>query len=191
MMTRSRYSAVAIVLHWLIALIIIGNIIGGLALDTFLDSTDPAMKMTGFKIIQLHKALGLTVIGLTLLRLLWRLANPAPALPAHMTPLEVLLAKATHLGFYALMLLLPLSGWAMVSTSAKRFPISYFGLFDVPYLPLGQSQMLGGLMHESHELLGFAAIALIALHVAAALKHHYFDRDDVLARMLPWVRQRG
>ena len=131
------------------------------------------------------------MIGLTLLRLLWRLANPAPALPAHMTPFEVLLAKATHLGFYTLMLLLPLSGWAMVSTSAKRFPISYFGFFDVPYLPLGQSQTLGGLMHESHELLGFAAIALISLHVLAALKHHYFDRDDVLARMLPWVRARG
>ena len=69
----------------------------------------------------------------------------------------------------------------MVSTSAKRFPISYFGFFDVPYLPLGQSQTLGGLMHESHELLGYGAIMLIALHVAAALKHHYFDRDDVLA----------
>ncbi len=190
-MTRSRYSSVAIILHWAIALIIIGNIAGGLVLDTFLDSADPAMKMTGFKIIQLHKAFGLTVIGLTLLRLLWRLANPAPALPGHMTPFETLLARLTHLGFYALMLLLPLSGWAMVSASAKRFPISYFGLFDVPYLPIGQSQTIGGLTHEAHELLGYGAIVLIALHVAAALKHHYFDRDDVLARMLPLVRPRG
>jgi len=188
---HSRYSSVAILLHWLIALLIIGNLAGGLLVDSFLDSPDPQMKMTGFTIIQLHKAFGITVIGLTLLRLMWRLANPAPPLPAHMTPFERLLAKATHWGFYALMLLVPLSGWAMVSASAKRFPISYFGFFDVPYLPVAQSKALSGLTHEAHELLGFAMIGLIGLHVLAALKHHYFDRDDVLARMLPLVRARG
>ena len=190
-MTHSRYSTVAIGLHWLIALIIVANLAGGLLLDTFLDSPDPQMKMTGFTIIQLHKALGLTIIGLTLLRLMWRLANPAPPLPAHMTPLERLLAKATHWGFYALMLLIPLSGWAMVSASAKRFPISYFGLFNVPYLPVEQSKAIGGFLHETHELLAFAMIGLLVLHIVAALKHHYFDRDDVLVRMFPVVRQRG
>lgn len=185
---RSRYSRVAIWLHWIIGLVIIGNLIGGLSSDVFLDSPDPAMKAMGGTIMGLHKSLGLTVILLTLVRIGWRLANPPPPLPAHMTRGEVLAARATHLGFYALMLLLPLSGWAMVSTGKRLFPTSWFGLFDVPWLPLPPT--LGGLFKESHELLGFATIALLALHVLAAVKHQYFDRDDLLARMLPAKRDR-
>lgn len=178
---RSRYSRFAIWMHWIIALIIIGNLIGGLTLDLFLDSADPAMKQLGFTIIGLHKSLGLTVILLTLARIAGRLASPPPALPAHMTGIEVMLSRATHLLFYALMLLMPLSGWAMSSTGKTVYPIAWFGLFDVPLLPLPKS--LGGLFHESHELLGWIFIATIALHVAAALKHQIFDRDNLLARM--------
>ncbi len=183
---HSRYSTVAIWLHWIIALMIIGNLTGGLTMDYWLDSPDPAMKQTGLVIIQIHKSIGLTVLVLSLLRLGWRIAHPAPPLPGHMTSTERVLARVTHYGFYALMLLLPLSGWAMVSTGKQIFPIRYFGLFEVPHLPLDKT--LGGLFKESHEVLGWIAIATIVLHVAAALKHHYFDRDDVLARMLPIVR---
>jgi cytochrome b561 len=181
---RSRYSTVAIALHWAIALLIIANIIIGLTHDIFFDSSDPRMKAIGYSIMALHQAAGILVIVLTLLRVVWRMVNPPPPLPAHMTAFERVLAKATHLGFYALMLLLPLTGWAMVSASAKRVPIGFFGLFDVPFLPVGQRD-IGHFFHESHELLGYGAIVLIAMHVAAALKHHYFDRDDVLMRMMP------
>lgn len=191
MAARSRYSHVAITLHWLIALLIVGNLIGGLVVDTFLDSPDPAMKQTGFSIIQLHKSVGLTVLLLSVLRLAWRLVNPAPPLPAHMTPLERLLAQATHWGFYALIVLLPLSGWALISGSEIRYPTFYFGLFEVPFLPLARGKEIGHQLHEVHELLAFGTIGLLGLHVLAALKHHYFDRDDVLARMAPWVRARG
>ncbi len=181
-----RYSRVAIGLHWLIALAIIGNLVGGLTLDLFLDSADPAMKAQGLINIGLHKSMGLTIIVLTLVRIGWRLANPPPPLPAHMTGLERVLARVTHGGFYALMLVLPLSGWALVSTG--RAPISRFGLFDVPHLPVVASQR--GLFGEGHELLGWTMIAMLALHMLAASKHHVLDRDDVLASMLPLVRRR-
>lgn len=181
-----RYSRVAIGLHWLITLAILANLIGGLTLDWFLDSADPAMKAQGLINIGLHKSLGLTIIVLTAARIAWRLANPPPQLPAHMTALERRLAQMTHGGFYALMLVLPLSGWALASTG--RAPIRWFGLFEVPRLPVGASQR--GLFGEGHELLGWTMVALLALHVLAALKHHILDRDDVVAGMLPWVRRR-
>ena len=187
---RSRYSTLAIGLHWTIALIIIGNLVGGLTIDYFFDSPDPAMKAAGEVIIGLHKSLGLTVIVLTLARLAWRIANPPPALPTHMTPLEVVLARGTHYLFYALMLLMPLSGWAMISTAKHPDGFKWFGLFEVPMLPLSKS--LGGAFDISHLWLGYLAIATILLHAAGAVKHHYLDRDDVLARMLPlWRRKTG
>ncbi len=180
---RSRYSTVAIWLHWIIALLLIGNLVGGLTMDHWLDSPDPAQKAIGFVIIGLHKAVGLTVLALSLARLAWRLGNPPPPLPGHMTPIERVLAKVTHWGFYALMLLLPLSGWAMASTGKRVSPISWFGLFNVPPLPIDRA--FNGVFHESHEVLGYVAIATIVLHVLAALKHQYFDRDSLLARMWP------
>ena len=181
---RTRYSSVAIAFHWTIAALLLGNLIVGLfVLGPLLDSAVPADKQLGFTLVQLHKGVGLVVLGLALLRLGWRLGNPPPPLPAHMTPLERRLAGASHFGFYALMIALPMSGWAMVSTGKILFPIPFFGLFTVPALPLPRAW--GGLFHESHEILGWVAAAMIVLHVAAALKHHWLDRDDVFARMLP------
>ena len=186
---RSPYSRAAIILHWLIALLIIGNLVGGLLMDYFLDSADPAMKKLGFQIIQLHKSFGLTVLVLSLVRLGMRLSAGFPPLPGHMTGLERVLARITHYGFYALMLLIPLSGWVMVSASTLGFPTSYFGLFDWPHLPIPTSKETSGSASEVHEILGYMAIGLISLHVAGALKHQFFDRDDVLSRMLPALRR--
>ena len=186
MSAAQHYSRVAIALHWLIALAIIGNLIGGLALQWFFESDDPAMKARGLAIIGLHKSLGLTIILLTLLRIGWRLANPPPPLPAHMTMLERRLAGLSHGVFYVLMLVLPLSGWALASTG--RGPILWFGLSGVPRLPIAGTRR--ELFGESHEILAWAMVALLALHLLAALKHHILDRDDVVAGMLPWVRRR-
>ncbi len=182
---RTRYSTVAIWLHWIIALMIIGNLLGGLTLDLLFPGKDPATIETKRFIIGLHKSIGLCVILLTLLRIGWRLVNPPPPLPGHMTRIEVILAKATHMAFYVLMLALPFSGWAMVSTGKRVFPLQWFGLFEVPKLPL--SPDLGGFFYETHEVLGWIAVATLALHVLAALKHQVFDRDNLLARMLPFV----
>lgn len=176
-----RYTRVAVGLHWLIALIVIGNLIGGLTIDILLDSANPAMVTTGRTIMGLHKALGLSVIALTLVRIGWRLANPPPPLPAHMTPLERRLAGLTHLAFYGLLLALPMTGWALVSTGKAPVPVSIFGLFDMPLLPLSPS--LHGTSGEGHELLGWVMVAMLALHILAAVKHQWFDRDNLLARM--------
>ena len=162
MPTQRRYARIAVVLHWLIALAIIANIIGGLTLDWFLDNADPAMKAQGLVNIALHKSVGLTIILLTVVRLAWRLANPPPALPAHMTRLERRLAQSSHAAFYLLMLALPLSGWALASTG--RAPIRWFGALDVPHLPVAASQR--GLFGEGHELLGWTMVALLALNPA-------------------------
>ncbi len=179
---HSRYSTVAIAFHWIIALLLIGNLAVGLLFDT-IEHNDKALFFT---LVQLHKSTGITILVLALLRLVWRLVNPAPPYPGHMTAAERALALVSHWGFYVLMIALPLSGWAMVSVSAKKFPMFWYGLFEVPMLQVPKSWNY----HDFHEILGWIALAMIVLHVVAALKHHYFDRDDVLARMLPLVKPR-
>ena len=174
-MVRSRYSTVAIVLHWTIAVLLIANLAAGLLFDT-IEGYDKALFFT---LIQLHKSTGITILALAVVRLAWRLMNPAPPLPDHMTTVERVLAKLSHWGFYVIMLALPLSGWAMVSASAKRFPMAWYGTFQIPFLPVVKGWNYGGL----HGLLGWVALAMIVLHVAAALKHQYMDRDNIFARM--------
>ncbi len=187
---RSSYSRTAIALHWLIALLLIGNFAGGLFMGDLLEPTaTPEQKQLGFQIVQFHKSMGLTILMLSLLRLATRLASGAPALPGHMTPFERLLAKATHWAFYAVMILVPLTGWIMVSASPLGFPTLWFGLFEWPHLPVETSKATSGVASEVHEIIAFAGAGLFVLHVGAALKHHFMDRDDVLARMLPFVRR--
>lgn len=177
-----RYSGVAIGLHWLMAAMIIGNLGGGLLLEGLLDSADAGELAAGRLLVRLHKSLGLTILLLTLVRIGWRLGHAPPSLPLHMTPLERGLSRASHARFYVLMLALPLSGWVFVSTAEVLRPLAWFGLFEVPKLPLPRG--LYGAARGGHEAMGWALMALLVLHVLAALKHRWFDRDDVLARML-------
>lgn len=186
---RDSYGTVAIVLHWAIALLIIGNVAGALAFGALLESADPADKQLGFQLIQLHKASGLTVLALSVVRLGWRLAHGFLPLPAPMPAWQKAAARATHLSFYVLMIGVPLLGWAMVSASPLDFPIHYFGLFEWPQLPLATDKALADRLAGAHETLAFATMAVLVLHVAGALKHHFVDRDGVLGRMLPWGRR--
>lgn len=178
---HSRYSTVAIVFHWVIAVLLIANLAGGLLFDVIEDYD----KQLFFNLIQLHKSTGLTILVLALARLAWRLGNPPPPLPEHMTTLERVLAKLSHWGFYFVMIALPLSGWAMVSTAKVKFPMYYFGTFEVPLLPVPANWNY----HDLHGILGWLTLAMIVLHIAAALKHHIIDRDDIFARMS--LRRRG
>lgn len=187
---RSGYSLTAIGLHWLIALLIVGNFAGGLLMVDLLNSDNPADKRLGFTIIQLHKSSGLTILTLSLLRLGVRLSAGTPPLPDHLTSTERVLARLTHWGFYAIMILVPLSGWVMVSTSPLGLPTLWFGLFEWPHLPLGMSKETSGAASEAHEIMAFIGAGLFVLHVGGALKHHFLDRDDVLTRMLPFLRRR-
>lgn len=186
--SQRTYGAVAKLLHWLIAIAIIGMLAAGKYM------TDLEIGQDRFDLTQLHKSIGLTILGLTVLRILWRLVNRQPALPAHMGALERLAAKGTHLVFYFLMLAIPLSGWALASASKYNIPTVYFGTVEVPHLPYistlprDEKKDAEDIAEDAHEMLANLMIVLLALHIAAALKHHVWDRDDVLTRMLPFRR---
>lgn len=171
---QEHYSRIARVLHWTIALCIIAGLALGLLHDPLEDVFPSAM--------WLHKSLGFTVLGLTVVRLGWRLTHRPPALPGEMPAWEKLLAHLTHIFFYALMLILPMSGW--IFSSAGEYPLNWFGLVDVPKFGVTKQDPIAGIAHEAHELLGFLMLGLVVLHVAAALRHHFILKDRVLARML-------
>ncbi len=186
----SRYGMIAIGFHWLIAFAIIGM----LALGTIMVDMSPASPLK-FTLYQWHKSVGITILVLSLLRLGWRLVNPVPRLPTGMQWWEIAAARGTHVGFYLLMILLPVSGWAMVSVSPWDIPTILYGLVELPHLPLrGMVDDLKGAesaLKEVHEWLGWGAVGLLVLHVAGALKHHFVSRDDTLLRMLPWQTRRA
>jgi cytochrome b561 len=175
----ARYSRVAIGLHWIIAALILVNLYLGLFHES-------ASKAAGSRMLFYHKGIGLTVLALTLLRLLWRLSHRPPPYDAAMKKWEVGLARATHWGFYFLLLAVPLTGWLMVSTGTT--PTSFFGLFNVPRLPVARG---GDEPHDTlstlHTLFAWAMMALVVLHVAGALKHQLQGHRHIFGRMAPWA----
>ncbi|HSM95995.1 MAG TPA: cytochrome b [Rhizomicrobium sp.] len=184
--TRTRYGTVAMTLHWLIAALVLTNIYLGLTFDSY-PKGDPAL----FQVVQIHKSIGLTVLVLSILRLVWRLVNPVPPLPADMNPVLKFAAHATHFVLYFLIIAIPLSGWAMVSAARVGMPTRYFGLFDWPNIgfiagtPPDQKTPLHHSLTETHEILAWSAIVLVTIHVAAALYHQFLRHDSVMKRMLP------
>lgn len=189
---QQRYTTVAIVLHWLIAAAILALLGGGLWMTEAIKV--PATQATAFTVYQWHKSLGLTVLVLSVLRLLWRLVNPPPALPQDMGRLIQLAARGTHAAFYVLMIGMPLIGWAMVSASVYGLPTIVFGLFEWPHIPmlanLQDKALVEAALKAIHRTGGFLMIALLILHVVAALKHQFIDRDHVLGSMLPGLAGR-
>lgn len=167
-----RYTFVARALHWIMAVLIIANLILGIGHDAL---------PKDWAIMPVHKSIGLTVLALTLVRLGWRLGHRPPLHPVAMPGWEKAAAHATHFLFYAFMLLVPLTGWIM--TSAGTRPLNWFFLFDVPKFAVTKGDILVGVSGEGHEIMGFAWAALIILHIAAALRHHLVLKDDVLRRM--------
>ncbi len=183
------YTKVAIALHWVIAAMILGQIAGGVYMSGLPLSTQK------FELYQAHKSFGITVLFLSLTRLGWRLTHPSPPLPEGMTAWERRLARVSHIGFYALMIGVPIGGWAVVSASplADSVPTKLFGVIPWPHMPF-----FGGVedrtsLYETiagmHELFAFATLGLMGLHVGAALKHHFIAKDDVLVRMIPLLRR--
>jgi cytochrome b561 len=177
----TRYSAVAQGFHWLIAALIVTQfVLANMADDLPLGAHKLAL-------LARHKSFGMTVFMLAVLRLAWRLKNPPPALPSAMTPLERTLARATHAAFYVLLFAMPMTGWLM--SSAKNYSVSWFGLFTWPNL-IGKNETAFDLLRSAHHLLSDALFAIAVLHILAALKHHFWNKDDVLVRMLPFKTQR-
>ncbi|MBT8472987.1 MAG: cytochrome b [Marinicaulis sp.] len=183
---QRRYSSAAVFLHWLIALLIIGQIAGGLYMHRL-----PATTLK-FELYQWHKSFGVTILALSVLRLGWRLTHRPPPLPDAMSRIEQFGARASHAGFYVLLFALPLVGWAMVSASPKDLPTVLFETVPFPHMPgLPQSESLEAAFMQTHKYLAYSAIALLFLHVAAALKHHFIKRDDVLTAMAPWIKPKS
>jgi cytochrome b561 len=182
--SSERYGMVAMLLHWTIAIAILALLVMG----TLMVRLTPGSSLQ-FDLYQLHKSLGITVLALSVARLLWRLFDPVPPLPTSLKRWEGALARATHIGFYVLMIVLPFSGWMMVSASVWNIPTVVFGAFTLPHLPilggLQDKKPVEGALKEVHEALAIGILMLLLLHVAGALKHHFVLHDDTLARMLP------
>ena len=183
---QDRYGTVAITLHWLIALGIIANICLGLYFSD-LPRSDPDK----FFLTQTHKSIGLTILVLSILRVIWRLMNPVPPLPETMSPVTRFAAHTSHFLLYFLILAIPLSGWLLVSSSPLGLPTMYFGWFAWPQLPYFSELPRAAKRIWSHEFgtvhvyLAWSAIVLVTIHVLAALYHQFIRRDVVLGRMLP------
>lgn len=171
-----RYSIGAIVLHWLIAILIALNFAAAWVAEDM-------PKAQAMQVMGNHKAIGLTVLVLTLVRIAWRLMHRPPPFAPTVKPWEVLAARITHGLFYVLMLAIPLAGWAMHSAFSGGKAIPVFGLFSYPGLPLAQDKATGETFAAIHGTLATALLVLAGLHVLAALKHQIFDRDGNLGRM--------
>jgi cytochrome b561 len=205
--TALRYGTVAMALHWLIAALIIANICIGLYFSDLLDTarelpkdqlTEIARYQTmAYAWIPLHKSIGLTVLTLSVLRLVWRLVNPVPPPPAGLEPWLKFAARAMHVVLYVLIVGIPLSGWLMVSVGSMGHATPVFGLFGWPGAPIlsGLPRSVGHPYHEFfetiHVWLAWSAIVLVPIHILAALYHQFVRGDDVLRRMLPGTNIAG
>lgn len=179
---RTRYSYVAMILHWAIAIGVIAN-------WRIADAAEDLPKAEHNALMGTHFAIGITILALTLARIAWRLVNPPPPLSASLAPWERVLARTVHGLFYVLLLALPLGGWLAFSMFGNG--VNVFGLFTLPALPVGHSPDTGKEILEAHGAAGKALIILVGLHLLAVIKHMAIDRDGNLWRMLPFGTPRG
>jgi cytochrome b561 len=213
--SRDRYSSAAIVLHWTLAILILWNIVLGMEMNglkplpggavrvdllslgewhvgwTVKKAIAPLLK---FQVFQLHKSVGFTILALSLVRLAWRLIHRPPPYPATMKPWEKHAASAVHWGFYGIMIGMPLTGWVIVSASPTNIPTLIFKTVPFPHLgfihslPMVTRRMLEEKVGDVHVVLAWTTICLLLLHVGAALKHQFWNKDGVLYRMAPFLR---
>ena len=169
--TTTRYNSTARTLHAVIAVLVIVNLAIGLAHD--------ALEKT-INLIPLHKSIGFTVLALTIGRIVWRFTWKTPDYDPALRRFDLVVAKTVHGVFYALLLVIPMTGW--IFSSAGKYPLAWFGL-PIPKFALTKADPIVGLSNEGHEILGYLMLALVVLHIAAALRHHFILRDGVLRRM--------
>ena len=175
--TTERWGWVSQLLHWVIVVLIILQV----TLAEIADDLPLGAKKLA--VLARHKSVGITILGLAVLRLTWRLLHPTPTLPQTLKPYERALARFTHFMLYALLFAMPLSGWMM--SSARGFPVSWFHVFQLPDL-VPKNKALYDALLTTHHTLAVVLAAVVTLHVAGALKHHFLLKDNVLRRMLPF-----
>lgn len=179
MTLTTRYTAPAVLIHWATALLVL------VALPLGIYMSDLSLSPFKLQLISYHKWIGVTALLLVVPRLILRLSGPRPA-PLEGPAWQRMAAAATHGLLYLLLIAIPLTGWLM--SSAKGFPVVYLGIVPLPDL-VAKDAATGDLLRNVHEVLNYLLIGLLALHVLAALKHHLFDRDDTLVRMLPILKR--
>lgn len=172
-----RYTKTAMLLHWLTALLIVSGFALGV---TMVDI--PGLTPTKLKYFSWHKWIGITVLGLACVRLLWRLTHPAPAHPNAMPAWQKKAASGLHHLLYVLIFAVPISGYFY--SLAAGVPVVYLGIIPLPVL-IESNQELKPILKTMHYILNMTLLAGVGLHVLAALKHHFIDRDGLLKRMLP------
>jgi len=178
---RNRYSTVSLVLHWGIAALVLAQVV-------LITLHEGAPDGAPDPWIGWHKSVGLTILTLTLARIAWRVFNPAIALPSRLPRWQRIAARTTHVLFYVVLIAMPLTGW--LASSAGGREIEWFGLFQWPLLPVEGGRETARSLMGLHELVMKGLYVLIALHVLAALKHQFIDRDNVLHRMIPLIPRR-
>jgi cytochrome b561 len=169
-------------LHWAVAALIVAQFVLAERAE------DLPLGIAKIETLATHKSVGLTILGLAVLRVLWRLIVPPPALPAAVPRWQARASAATHWALYALLFALPLTGWLF--SSAASFSVSWWNFVQLPDL-VGPDEGLAEILEETHEILGIGLLVLVGVHVAAALKHQFVDRDGVLLRMIPRLRRGG
>lgn len=172
--TENHFGLIAIILHWVMAILLIGLIALGFYM-VWVPISLEKLKLFGW-----HKEYGILALMLVALRIGWRLANCNPSLKA-LPRFEAFAARAMHYAFYFFMLALPISGWLI--TSAAGLPVSFFDLFILPNL-VAPNEAHRILFQQIHTWLGYGLIVAFSGHVSAALKHHFINKDDILKRML-------
>ncbi len=170
------YSPVAKLLHWFVAVVVIIM----LSVTFFFDELSNHNRSTAF---MLHKSFGLTVLVLMIVRFIWIHITGKPKLPDSIPGWQKFMSRFVQYSLYLLLIAMPITGWVL-SVAANKAPV-YFGMFQVPLPGIEPNKALAGLMSETHQILAWVIIAFVSLHVAAALKHHFIDKDNVLERMLP------
>lgn len=174
--SREHWGGISKALHWVVVALVLAMAWLGLTMGDLPSGPD---KIATFA---LHKSIGISILGLVIIRLMWRLYAGAPAPIVGTPPLQVRIATLTHFGMYALLLAMPISGW--VVNSAAGFPLQWFAVINLPPIT-GRDQDLHGLAQDLHGWMFWALVTLAALHTAAAFYHHLFLGDATLARMLP------
>jgi len=191
MSAPKTYTAVAIALHWILAVLLVGMVFYAWNMEELRDTLFAGGDVTIGEVqfaYNAHKTTGLLILILSLARLAWRLTHPVPALPEGMAGWERTVATATHWAFYAIMIGLPLGG--MIAASAAEPPTLLFNNpdFVLPKLPVPQTEGFQDFSASAHGAGGWAILILTGLHVAAALKHQLIDKDGLIGRMIPFLK---